>query len=150
MFAPRPERVAREMLRVCSPGGTIAMANWTPEGFVGRMFKTISGFIAPNGMPSPLLWGDEARVRERLGAGVSELHLTHRNYLFDYPFPPEEVVDFFARYYGPTHRAFSTLDESARERLRKELVALWSSANLGGLNDTVVKAEYLEVIAQRS
>jgi SAM-dependent methyltransferase len=150
MFAPRPERVSRELLRVCAPGGTLAMANWTAEGFVGRMFKTISGFIAPNGMPSPLLWGDELRVRERLGSGVSELRLTRRNYLFDYPFPPEEVVDFFARYYGPTHRAFLTLDGSARERLRGELVALWSSANLAGENDTVVRAEYLEVIAQRT
>jgi hypothetical protein len=114
------------------------------------MFKTISRFIAPNGMPSPLLWGDEAQVRQRLGAGVTDLHLTRRSYLFDYPFSPEEVVDFFARYYGPTHKAFSTLDEPARERLRDELVALWSSANLAGPHDTMVKAEYLEVIAQRS
>jgi SAM-dependent methyltransferase len=150
MFAPQPDRVAREMLRVCAPGGTLAMANWTADGFIGRMFKTIAGFIAPNGTPSPLLWGDEARVRERLGSGVAEIQLARRHHLFDYPFPPEEVVAFFARYYGPTHRAFATLDAVAAERLRRELVDLWSSANLARGGVTMVQAEYLEVIAQRS
>ena len=73
MFAPRPDLVAKELLRVCKPGGIIAMANWTPQGFVGQMFKTVSKFIAPSGMPSPVLWGDETTVRERLGKGLSEL-----------------------------------------------------------------------------
>ncbi len=76
MFAPRPELVAKEMVRVCVPGGTIAMANWTSQGFVGQMFKTVSTFIAPSGMPSPVLWGDEPTVRERLSHGLSELRLT--------------------------------------------------------------------------
>lgn len=150
MFAPQPDRVAGELLRVCSPGGTIAMANWTPEGFIGRMLKTVSGFIAPNGAPSPLLWGDEGRVRERLGRGAAELQMARRHFLFDYPFPPDEVVEFFARYYGPTHRAFQTLDAVAGQRLRRELVDLWSSANLAQGGVTMVQAEYLEVIAQRS
>jgi SAM-dependent methyltransferase len=150
MFAPRPELVARELLRVCSPGGTIAMANWTSEGFVGRMFKIFSRFIAPPGMPSPLLWGDEKTVRERLGAGVSDLSLQRRHFMLDYPFPPADVVDFFGLYYGPTNRAFAVLDEHALHSLRRDLEKLWSSENLaeGGL--TVVKAEYLEVIAVRS
>jgi SAM-dependent methyltransferase len=78
MFAPRPELVARELLRVCSPGGTIAMGNWTREGFIGQMFKTFAKFIAPSGMPSPVLWGDETVVRERLGHGVSDLKMTRR------------------------------------------------------------------------
>src|SRR6266849_10668702 len=69
MFAPRPALVARELLRVCSPGGTIAMGNWTPEGFIGQMFKAFAKFIAPSGMPAPVLWGDEKVVRERLGPG---------------------------------------------------------------------------------
>ncbi|MBL8038701.1 MAG: methyltransferase domain-containing protein, partial [Nitrospira sp.] len=73
MFAPRPQVVAQELLRVCVPGGTIAMANWTPQGFIGQMFKTVAKFIAPSGMPSPVLWGDEQTVRERLGHGLSEL-----------------------------------------------------------------------------
>jgi len=147
MFAPRPDRVAREMLRVCAPGGTIAMANWTPEGFVGRMFGTISRFIAPPGMPSPLLWGDEATVRERLGSGVSELNLTRRHYLLDYPFPPEDVVEFFRLYYGPTQWAFASLDEVRRDSLRRELVDVWTAANQAGHGATVVRAEYLEVVA---
>ncbi|HKQ98502.1 MAG TPA: class I SAM-dependent methyltransferase [Candidatus Polarisedimenticolia bacterium] len=150
MFAPRPERVAREFLRVCSPGGTIAMANWTAEGFVGRMFKTIAGFIQPSGMPSPLLWGNEDVVRERFGTGLADLSLGRRYYLFDYPFPPEEVVEFFALHYGPAQRAFASLDDVSRERLRRELVDLWSSANLAGGGITVVRAEYLEVIGQRA
>src|SRR5262247_422292 len=99
MFAPRPELVAKELLRVCVPGGTIAMANWTPQGFVGEMFKTIAKFIAPSGMPSPVLWGDETTVRERLGKGLSELNLVKRHYTFSYPFPPSEVVEFFRLYY---------------------------------------------------
>src|SRR6185369_2697105 len=95
MFAPRPELVAHELLRVCSPGGTIAMGNWTPQGFVGQMFKTFAKFIAPSGMPAPVLWGDESVVRQRLGPGVSELQMTRRHYNFTYPFRPAEVVEFF-------------------------------------------------------
>jgi hypothetical protein len=150
MFAPRPELVARELLRVCTPGGTIAMANWTPGGFVGQMFKTISRFIAPSGMPSPVLWGDESVVRERFGDGVSDLVMTKRHYNFDYPFPPAEVVALFREYYGPTNLAFATLDENATAKLHEELEALWSSHNRGGAELTFVRAEYLEVIAVRA
>jgi len=150
MFAPRPELVAKELLRVCVPGGTIAMANWTPQGFVGQMFKTVSKFIAPNGMPSPALWGDEATVRERLGHGLSELSLTRRQYLFSYPFPPSDVVEFFRLYYGPTNRAFASLDAYGGERLRRELEALWSAHNRAGTDCTTVLAEYLEVIGVRA
>jgi ubiquinone/menaquinone biosynthesis C-methylase UbiE len=150
MFAPRPELVAHELLRVCSPGGTIAMANWTPEGFVGQMFKTFARFLAPSGMPSPVLWGNEATVRERLGGGVSHLAMTRRHYNFDYPFPPAGVVDLFRHYYGPTNRAFASLDEAAAAKLREELETLWSRHNQGGDEITFVAAEYLEVIAVRA
>lgn len=150
MFAPRPELVAKELLRVCVPGGTIAMANWTPQGFVGQMFKTIAKFIAPSGMPSPVLWGDETTVRERLGKGLSELNLVKRHYTFSYPFPPSEVVEFFRLYYGPTNQAFASLDVGGSERLREELEALWSSHNRTGTGCTTVFAEYLEVIGIRA
>jgi SAM-dependent methyltransferase len=149
MFAPRPELVARELLRVCSPGGTIAMGNWTREGFVGQMFKTFAKFIAPSGMPAPVLWGDETSVRERLGHGISDLKMTRRHYEFTYPFPPAEVVEFFRQYYGPTNHAFASLDENASKTLRDELEALWSAHNRGGEELTVVSSEYLEVIAVR-
>lgn len=150
MFAPRPDRVAKELLRVCAPGGTIAMANWTPQGFVGQMFKTISKFIAPSGMPSPVLWGDETTVRERLGEGLSELNLVRRHYTLSYPFPPSEVVEFFRLYYGPANQAFASLDVGGCERLRQELEALWSSHNRAGIDCTTVFAEYLEVIGIRA
>ena len=151
MFAPRPEQVAAEMLRVCRPGGTIAMANWTKEGFIGKMFKIFARFIAPPGMPSPVLWGDESVVRERFGAGVSNLRLTRVSYRFDYPFEPAGVVEFFREYYGPSTRAFAALGEAEAAALRKELTDLWSSHNEA--NDgsrTIVDAEYLEVVGVRA
>ena len=151
MFAPRPELVAAEMLRVCRPGGTVAMANWTREGFIGKMFGTIGRFIAPPGMPSPVLWGDEATVRERFGEGVSDLRLTRVNYRFDYPFSPAGVVDFFREHYGPTARAFAALSGDQQEALYAELVALWSSHNQSSdPNRTVVDGEYLEVVGVRA
>ena len=150
MFAPRPDLVARELLRVCVPGGTVAMANWTAQGFVGQMFKTVAKFIAPSGMPSPVLWGDEATVRERFGPGLSSLHLAKRIYVLDYPFPPAEVVEFFRHYYGPINRAFASLDDIGRERLRTELEGLWSEHNRVTNGATVVGAEYLEVIGTRA
>lgn len=150
MFAPRPDLVAKELLRVCEHGGTIAMANWTPQGFIGQMFKTVSTFIAPSGMPSPVLWGDEATVRERLGKGLSDLKMVKRHYTFSYPFPPSEVVEFFRLYYGPINQAFASLDAEAGKQLRGELEALWSSHNKAGKDSTIVFAEYLEVIGVRA
>jgi SAM-dependent methyltransferase len=151
MFAPRPELVASELLRVCRPGGTIAMGNWTREGFIGKMFGTFARFIAPPGMPSPVLWGDENTVRERFGAGTSDLRLTRVNYQFDYPFSPIEVVEFFRQNYGPTTRAFATLGEADQAALREALITLWSTHNLSGTSKrTIVDAEYLEVIATPS
>jgi SAM-dependent methyltransferase len=150
MFAPRPELVAAELTRVCRPGGTIAMANWTPGGFIGRMFKTISRYIAPSGMPSPVLWGDEATVRDRLCDGIADLKFARRTYHFEYPFQPDAVVDFFRANYGPMKRAFASLDPSGQKLLRSELVHLWSADNMSEGNTTLVDAEYLEVIATRS
>ena len=127
------------------------MANWTKEGFIGQMFKTIARFIAPPGMPSPVLWGDETVVRDRFGANVSALRLTRVIYRFDYPFPPAEVVEFFRTNYGPTTRAFASISEPERDALRSDLVALWTSHNrAGGPSRTLVDAEYLEVVGVRA
>lgn len=150
MFAPAPDRVAQELLRVCVPGGTIAMANWTPQGFIGQMFKAVSKFIAPSGMPSPVLWGDEETVRARLGRGLSDLTLTRRQYLFSYPFPPTEVVEFFRLYYGPTNNAFAELGEAGQAQLRTQLEELWAGHNQAGPDSTTVYGEYLEVIGVRA
>ena len=150
MFAPRPELVAAELARVCRPGGTIAMANWTPSGFIGQMFKTIARHIAPSGMPSPALWGDEATVRERFSDGIATLKLTPHLYRFEYPFPPDAVVEFFRVNYGPMTRAFASLDASGQKVLRSELIRLWAEHNAAPGNTTLVAAEYLEVVATRT
>src|SRR5581483_11738702 len=150
MFAPRPHLVANELTRVCAPGGTIAMANWTAEGFVGKMFKTFAKFLAPSGTPSPVLWGNEAVVRERLGGQVSDLTMTRRYYHFDYPFSPADVVELFRQCYGPTNSAFAVLHDDAARKLQEELELLLSTHNRGGDDLTFVDAEYLEVIAVRA
>jgi len=150
MFAPRPELVAAELTRVCAPGGTIAMANWTPTGFIGQMFKVIAKHIAPSGMPSPVLWGDETTVRNRLHEGIAELKLTKQTYRFEYPFPPDAVVDFFRAHYGPMTRAFASLDAEAQKKLHAELTELWATNNKADATKTKVDAEYLQVEAIRS
>ena len=149
MFAPRPELVAAELTRVCRPGGIIAMANWTPGGFIGRMFKTISRHIAPSGMPAPVLWGNEATVRDRFRKGIADLRCTRQVYHLEYPFPPDAVVDFYRVNYGPMSRAFASLDVKGQEALRRELILLWSKYNYSDSDTTRVDAEYLDVIAIR-
>jgi SAM-dependent methyltransferase len=151
MFAPRPELVAAELVRVCRPGGRIAMANWTPEGFIGQMFKVGGKYVPPPpGMPSPLKWGDEETVRERLRDGIVGLRLMRRMCQFKYPFPPAEVVESFRKYYGPTQRTFDALDADGQAALRNDLERLWAEHNQATDNTTYVEGEYLEVIATRS
>ena len=151
MFAPRPEVTAAELIRVCSPGGRIAMANWTPEGHIGEMFKVTGKHVPPPpNIPSPLKWGDEATVRERFRDGISELKLTRRMCRFNLPFTPAEVVEHFRTYYGPTQRAFAALDSNAQAALRSDLEQVWSQNNKSTDNTTQVDGEYLEVIATRS
>ncbi len=129
----------------------IAMANWTKAGFIGQMFALVSKFIAPPGMPAPVLWGDESMVRERLGSAIADLRLTRVMYRFDYPFSPAGVVDFFRDYYGPTNRAFAALTAPDQEALHADLVALWRAHNQSSLaNRTAVDSEYLQVVAIRS
>lgn len=149
MFAPRPETTAAELLRVCRPGGRIAMANWTPAGFIGQMFKTTAAHVPPPNIPSPLLWGDEATVRERLRIGVADLQLTRRMVPFRLPMSPEQTVDYFRAWYGPTLRAFAALDEDGQAALRRDLTRLWAEHNRATDGTTHVEAEYLEVVATR-
>lgn len=151
MFAPRPELVAAELVRVCRPGGRIAMANWTPQGFVGQMFKVTGKHVPPPpNMPSPLKWGDEETVRERLSDGIATLKMTRRMCPFEYPVPPAEVVESFRMYYGPTRRAFEALDSDGQAALRKDLEQLWTEHNQATDNTTYGEGEYLEVVATRS
>lgn len=151
MFAPRPELVAAELIRVTRPGGRIAMANWTPEGHVGQMFKIIGKHVPPSpAMVSPVKWGDDATLRARFSEGVSELETTKRFYTMEYPFPPADVVEFFRLYYGPTNRAFAALDDDGQDALRHDLEKLWTDNNSGGYGTTYVESEYLDVVAIRS
>jgi len=150
MFAPRPELVASELLRVTRPGGVVAMANWNAEGFIGELFRVIARFISPPGMPSPLLWGDRDTVRKRFASGVSDLGLTTVTYTFEYPFPPAGVVELFRKYYGPTRRGFDSLGAEAQAGLRGELEDLWTSRNEATDGTTRITSEYLEVVATRA
>lgn len=149
MFAPQPETIAAELLRVCRPGGLIAMANWTPSGFIGQMFRATASHVKPPTMPSPLLWGDEATVRERFHAGVVDIQLTRRMIAFRLPMTPDQTVDYFRDWYGPTLRAFAALDQDGQVALHRDLRWLWSEYNRATDGTTHVEAEYLDVLLKR-
>ena len=146
MFAPRPERVTSELLRACRPGGTIAMANWTPSGFVGKMFALSAKHVPPPpGIPAPSMWGDEAVVRERFSSGAKQITCNRVMCDFKYPFPPAQVVQLFREYFGPTKVAFSKLDAKGQAALAADMEALWIANNLARDGGTLIPAEYLEV-----
>jgi ubiquinone/menaquinone biosynthesis C-methylase UbiE len=151
MFAPRPARVAAEFVRVCRPGGHIAMANWTPRGFIGQLFQVTGVHVPPPpDVPSAMLWGDEATVRERLRDGIAHVHLTPVMASFRFPFSVAETVEFYRRYYGPTQRAFAVLPEDKQPSLRRDLEHLWAQHNHATDGTTHVEAEYLEVVARHA
>ncbi len=149
MFAPQPEKVAQEFIRVCKPGGRMLMVNWTPEGFVGQMFKTLGRYVPPpSDVPSPLLWGNEEVVKERFGYSVSHMILSKKIYpLWDYPFDVPEVVQFFFDNYGPMNKAINALDETGGKLLRKDLEKVFSDFNIAENGTTALFGEYLEVDA---
>lgn len=150
MFAPRPERVASELARVCLPGGRIAMANWTPAGFIGKVFAVGAKYIPPpEAIPAPVLWGDEATAQLRLSPYSSEVLVARRTVVFDFPFPPREVVAFNREYFGPTKIAFSRLDPQGQAAYAADLEKLWAENNEACDEHTVIRAEYLEVVARR-
>jgi ubiquinone/menaquinone biosynthesis C-methylase UbiE len=151
MFAPDPEKVASEVARVCRHGGRIAMANWTPDGFTGKMFRLTSRYLPPPvEIPAPTLWGDEAVASLRLKSnGVKVESMQRRILLFDFPFPPREVVQFFRDYFGPTKVAFARTDEARQTEYRDDLEKLWSEHNQARSGKTLIQNEYLEVIGTR-
>ena len=151
MFAPRPDVTALEMIRVCKPGGFIAMGNWTPEAFVGQMFKIGSMHVPPPpGMSVPVHWGSEDIVRERFSRGISDLKMNRRKIMFTFDGTPEDVVEHFRKYFGPTQKAFDSLDEAGQAALRKDLVDHWTKNNQAADGTTKVEGEYLEVIATKA
>jgi SAM-dependent methyltransferase len=148
MFAPRPERVASEFLRVCKRGGLIAMASWTPASFQAETFKLNAKYSPPPpGVPPPVLWGDEKVVRERFGNRAT-VETEKREVVFDFPFGPAKVVDMFKTYFGPTQVALARLNPSEQAAMLADMTAHWASANEGDANHTVVRGAYLEVHAR--
>ena len=152
MFAPRPEQVAAELGRVLKSGGRLAMANWNPASFSGQMFKVGSRHVPPPpGIAPPVLWGDEATVRERLAPYFSSIHTELVPIDFDLPTNPAGAVAFFRKYFGPTQVAFSRLDEAGQAAFAADLETLWSTANAAqdSSSHTLVHNEYLQVTATR-
>jgi SAM-dependent methyltransferase len=151
MFTPRPELTAAELKRVVRPGGFIAMANWTPAGFIGQMFKIVGKHVPPPAnMPSPLMWGSEEVVRERLGEGISDLQTSRQSVDFVLPFDPAQTVEQFLVYYGPTNKALNALDDNAKTAFRSDLENHWTTYNRATDGTTDVPSEYLKVVAVRS
>jgi SAM-dependent methyltransferase len=151
MFAPRPDIAAREICRVCRPGGTIAMASWTPTGFIGELFKVTGKHVAPpSGVSSPLLWGDETTVRNRLGDQTTDLQTTRMLGAIALPFSIAETVEFYRSNYGPTLKAFASLSEVAQAALRRDLEDLYARHNQAAEGATCIAAEFLEVVATKT
>jgi ubiquinone/menaquinone biosynthesis C-methylase UbiE len=146
MFTPNQEQAAAEMARVCKRGGKIGLANWTPEGFVGQMFKTIGKYLPPpTGAKSPALWGTKPRLTELFRDSAASISAEPRHFNFRYR-SAEHFVEFFKTYYGPMLKAFGALDPAAQKSLRKDLLALIERMNAAKDGTMVVPAEYLEVV----
>lgn len=146
MFAPRPEKVLAGMRRILRPGGCIAMANWTPDSFIGDMFRAHTALVPPApGIPSPLLWGDEGVVRERF-SDAQHLNTVRRTIRLEYPVTPRETVQLFRDWYGPTLLTFRALNETQQESLFQSLLDLWTERNESSNGTTSVESDYLEVV----
>ena len=148
MFAPRTDRVITELFRVCRPGGLIAMANWTPSGFVGQLHK-IAGLYLPRAENPvlPFLWGDVAGLASLFGEAVTDLQCRRRLATLNFPFGVPETVEHWRESYGPTRSVFETIDETQQKRLRQDMEWLFSSKDISANGGTAIEAEYMEVLA---
>jgi ubiquinone/menaquinone biosynthesis C-methylase UbiE len=149
MFSPDQDRTASEMLRVCKSGGKIGLANWTPGGFIGRVFKIIGKYLrTTDGVKSPLLWGTQEWLELTLGALTSNIMAEPRMFNFRYR-SPQHFLDFFRAYYGPMLKAFEALDASGQKSLARDLIALIDEVNMADDGTMVVPGEYLQIVATR-
>jgi ubiquinone/menaquinone biosynthesis C-methylase UbiE len=146
MFAPNPSRVAAELLRVCRSGGVIAMANWTPDGFIGQLFKAVGKHVPPPaGVASPALWGTRARIDELFGARAAHIAAETRRFAFRYR-SPEHMLEIFRGYYGPVLKAFAALDADGQHALAEDLIALTARFNRAAGEGVVIPSDYLEIV----
>ena len=149
MFTPDHTRPAHEMLRVVRDGGRIGLANWTPTGFIGQLFKVIGAYIPPPvGLKSPALWGTETHIVELFGAHAANIRMVRRHFNFRYR-SAAHWIKIFRDFYGPTHKAFAALDSAGQDALARDITALLNRCNIAGPASLVVPAEYLEVVIER-
>ncbi len=147
MFSPNHEQAAAEMLRVCRPGGRVGLANWTPESFIGQVFKTLGKHVAPPaGVRSPALWGSRPHL-EGLFAG-NRVHVTERAFNFRYR-SAQHFLDVFRSYYGPIHKAFLSLDDAGRSALQRDLTVLMETFNTASNGTLLIPSAYAEVVIDR-
>jgi SAM-dependent methyltransferase len=150
MFAPEHRRAAQELLRVTRSGGRIALANWTPEGFLGELFSVVGGFVAPPpGTRSPMLWGSEPYIVELFGPHATDLRCLRRHFNFRYR-SAAHWIEVFRTFYGPTHKAFGALDAARQSQLSAALGELLGRWNIAGPDSLVVPGEYLEMVITRA
>jgi SAM-dependent methyltransferase len=149
MFTPDQERAAAELIRVCKPGGKIGLANWTPDGFIGQLFKTIGKHLPPPaGVKSPALWGTDARIAELFGVKASSINIEQRAFAFRYH-SAQHWLDVFKGYYGPMLKAFAALEPRDQPALARDLIALVGKFNRAGNDSMVVPSDYLEIVVTR-
>jgi SAM-dependent methyltransferase len=150
MFTPDQDKAARELARVCKPGGRIGLANWTPESFIGQVFKTIGKYIPPApGAKSPALWGSKARLEELFRGVAKEIHVAGRQFTFRYR-SPAHFIEVFRTYYGPMNKTYAALDAGKQASFTQELMALIASRNCSGDQTLVLPSEYLEAVVVRA
>jgi ubiquinone/menaquinone biosynthesis C-methylase UbiE len=149
MFTPDQDRAASELARVCRPGGRIGLANWTPESFIGQLFKTIGKYLPPApGVKSPALWGTTARLAELFGKTAREIRTTSREFTFRYR-SIAHWIEVFRTYYGPMNKTLAALDAERQAALTRDVLALMDSRNRSGDGTLVLPSEYLEVVIER-
>lgn len=150
MFAPDHQRAANELLRVVRPGGSIGLANWTPDGFVGKLLATVGTFVPPPaGLLSPARWGTREHIVNLFGDDASSIHIERRQFSFRYT-SAAHLVEVFRTYYGPTFKAFGALDPQNQRALTTAFEKLVDAHNIGGPGSVVVPADYLEIVITRA